>query len=157
LVKNSSPAVLIRYVVPQSTAFGGPCQPNIGPVYSSTVKPELLPDELDCVHSSRMFLLITNAAMLVIITGSSALISLLCLNLFVTFAEIPNILLTANRALFSRPLLFSFFNCAGATCSVVHWLWLWYISDDFPFNSTVVTSLALRPVGSTQFDGVLTS
>ena len=66
---------------------------------------KLLPDELDCLHSSRMFLLITNAAMLVI-TRSSALISLVCLDLFVTFAELPNMLLTTNRALFSR--FFSF-------------------------------------------------
>ena len=118
---------------------------------------ELLHDELDCVHSSRMFLLITNAAMLVIVTGSSAHISLVRLHLFVTFAELLNTLLTAKRALFSGPLLFLTCNCTGASCSVIPWLWLWYISDDFPFNSTVVTSLALRPVGSTQFDGVLTS
>jgi len=103
-----------------------------------------------------MFLLITNAAILVI-TRSSALISLVCLDLFVTFAELPNILLTANRALFSRPFLFSSFDCTGASCSVFPWLWLWYISGDFPFRSTVVTSLALRHVGSTRFDDVLTS
>jgi len=103
-----------------------------------------------------MFLLITNAAMFAI-TGSSGLISLVCLDLFVTLAELPNILLTANRALFSRPLLFSSFNCAGPSCSVILWLWLWLISGDFPFESTVVISLALRPVGPTRFDDVLTS
>jgi len=42
---------------------------------------------------ARMFLLITNAAMLVI-TGSSAFVSLVCLDLFVIFAELPNILVT---------------------------------------------------------------
>jgi len=117
---------------------------------------ELLHDELDCVHSSRMFLLITNAAMLVIITGSSAHISLVRLDLFVTFAELF-ITYDAKRALLSRPLLFPSFNCAGASCSVIHWLWLWLISGDFPFKLTVATALALRPVGPTRFDDVLTS
>ena len=79
---------------------------------------ELLRDELDCIHSSWMFLLITNATMLVI-TGSSALISLVCLDLFVTLAELPNIPLTANRPLFSRPLLFSSLNGAGASRSII--------------------------------------
>jgi len=122
---------------------------------------ELLRDELDCIHSSRVFLLITNAAILVIITGSLAHISLVCLDLFVTLAELPNILLTANGALFSRPLLFSSSNCTSASCSVIPWLWLWLwlwlISGDFPFKSTVVTSLALRLVGPTWFDDVLRS
>jgi len=39
LVKDSSLAVFTRYFAPQSTAFEGPRQPNIGPVYSSTVTP----------------------------------------------------------------------------------------------------------------------